>query len=94
MRKEEIKALNTWDDDTALALATDVIIARALPVVGVTYLAANDSLERAAVGDVYTLTDSEMGWDGRIAIVLEVAVGGGEPTAITFGLPDPSLRNP
>ena len=94
LRKEEIKALNTWDDDTALALATDVIIARALPVVGVTYLAANDSLERAAVGDVYTLTDSEMGWDGRIAIVLEVAVGGGEPTAITFGLPDPTLRNP
>jgi|TARA_R110000744_G_scaffold283277_4_gene394820 hypothetical protein len=94
VRKEEIKALNTWDDATALNLAIDTIMARALPVVSVTYLAANDHLERASVGDVFTLSDSELGWDGRIAIVLEVAVGGGEPTAITFGLPDPSLRNP
>ena len=94
MRRAEFEASQTWDDATALRIAQDVLKARGLALVGVTYDALTDALERATVGDVYALTDPAMGWNERIAIVYEVTVGGGQPPTVLFALPDPLLKRP
>ena len=92
LRSTEIALDQTWDDDTALQVARDVLKAQGVAILGVTYQAATDTLERARVGDVWLLTDAGMGWTERIAIVTEINVGGNEPPALTFALPDPLLK--
>ena len=92
LRKTEIQIDQTWEDATALRIARDVLKAQGLAILGVTYQAATDTLERARVGDVWLLTDEGMGWTERIAIVTEINVGGNEPPALTFALPDPLLK--
>ena len=92
LRKTEIKLDQTWDDATVLRIARDVLKANGLATIGVTYQAATDTLERARVGDVWLLTDEGMGWTERVAIVTEINVGGNEPPALTFALPDPLLK--
>ena len=92
LRKTEIKLDQTWDDATVLRIARDALKANGLATIGVTYQAATDTLERARVGDVWLLTDAGMGWTERIAIVTEINVGGNEPPALTFALPDPLLK--
>tara|TARA_Y100001973_G_scaffold42653_1_gene63634 strand:- start:799 stop:2523 length:1725 start_codon:yes stop_codon:yes gene_type:complete len=92
LRKTEIELDQTWEDATALRIARDVLKAQGLAILGVTYQAATDTLERARVGDVWLLTDEGMGWTERIAIVTEINVGGNEPPALTFALPDPLLK--
>ena len=92
LRKTEIQIDQTWEDATALRIARDVLKAQGLAILGVTYQAATDTLERARVGDVWLLTDQGMGWTERVAIVTEINVGGNEPPALTFALPDPLLK--
>lgn len=94
VRTAEISVAETWDDSTALRIAQDVLKARGLALLGVTYDGLTDALERAKTGDVYLLTDPAMGWDKRIAIVYDVEVGGNASPSLTLALPDPLLKRP
>lgn len=94
VRPTKISVAETWDDSTALRIAQDVLKARGLALLGVTYDGLTDALERAKTGDVYLLTDPAMGWDKRIAIVYDVEVGGNAAPSLTLALPDPLLKRP
>lgn len=94
VRRLDVGLAQTWDDRTAVLIATNFLIARALGLTAVTYSGLSNELEHARPGDVYQITDEAMSWDARIAIVQDVTIGGGSPPEVSLILPDPLLKRP
>lgn len=64
-----------WDDSTAAQRARDLLYEHAMPHTRVTYNAKGTAWEWLQVGDVVLLTDAEVGYSERVALVEGVTIG-------------------
>ncbi|MEM6931562.1 MAG: phage tail protein [Myxococcota bacterium] len=74
-RTQTLQASVIWDPATAARIAQDVLTRQALPQRFVDYLGGSE-LEALDVGQVVTITDTEVGLSDQLAWVLDLEVGG------------------
>ena len=85
---EPIDLEHTWDEATALLVGRHVLDRSAFPPVRVLYEGAAD-LERFTVGDVVLLTDAELHWSERVALIESVTAG--QTPSVALLIPDTRL---
>jgi len=81
-RAPELEVDWTWDAGTALLVAQDQLERRALPIETVAYWLA-DEVDQ---GDVLAVTDTELGWVERLAVVSEAPLWVGDGWTATLRL--------
>jgi len=87
VRSQTFSTSAIWDDATAVLILKDIAAASAFPHRSVTYVGGSE-LAGYQIGDIITLTDSEVYLTNVLAMVSDVSIGGSAEVQVALTLLD------